>query len=348
MTDLPMDPNNNSEFIFYVSDDGKTRIDVRLIEETVWLSQKQMAELFQKDIRTINEHIKNIFEEGELIEEATIRKFRIVQEEGTRMVSRDIDFYNLDVIISVGYRVKSHRGTQFRIWATQRLKEYIIKGYTIDKKRLKEPGGIDYFDQLLEDIREIRASEKRFYLKIRDIYATSVDYDSKADTTRKFFQIVQNKMLWAVTGQTAAEIIMNRADADKPNMGLTSWEKKRIGKTDITVAKNYLNKEEIGQLDRIVSMYLDFAELQAMNRIEMTMTKWVDKLDGFLSLNEREILTHSGKISKELADTKAKAEYEKYNENRKQIELLQAEEEFESEIRKLEKFKDNEDSDDQI
>lgn len=328
---LPQIPGN-SEFLIYTTEDGEKQIHVKLIDETVWLTQKMMAELFQREVHTINEHIKNIFEEGELSEDSVIRKFRITAQDGKNYNTM---FYNLDVIISVGYRVKSLRGTQFRQWATQRLREYIVKGYTIDKKRLKEPGGIDYFDKLLEDIREIRASEKRFYLKIRDIYTTSVDYDPKSDITRQFFQIVQNKMLWAVTGQTAAEIIHSRADADKPNMGLTSWEKNRIGKTDITIAKNYLVKEEIDQLDRIVSMYLDFAELQAMNRVEMTMAKWVNKLDGFLSLNDREILTHAGKMSKELADKKAKAEYEIYDKNRKEIELLQAEEEFEREVKMI-------------
>lgn len=343
MTDLPMEPHNNSEFILYVSEDGTTSINVRLIDETVWLSQKQMAELFQKDVRTINEHIQNVYKEGELVKEATIRNFRIVQKEGSRDVSREIEFYNLDVIISVGYRVRSYRGTQFRQWATQRLREYIIKGYVLDKKRLKEPGGIDYFDQLLEDIREIRASEKRFYLKIRDIYATSVDYNSQSDMTRKFFQIVQNKMLWAVAGQTAAEIIYNRADSDRQNMGLKSWEKQKIRKADISIAKNYLEKNEIDQLNRIVTMYLDFAELQAINRVEMTMNQWVKKLDGFLSLNDREILSHSGKISKELADAKATEEYLKYDQKRRQMELLKAEDNFDIEVKKIEKYKDDKD-----
>jgi len=323
---------NNSEFLLYTTEDGEKQIHVKLVDETVWLPQNLMAELFDTSKQNVSLHIKNIFEEGELVEDSVVKEYLTTALDGKNYKTK---FYNLDVIISVGYRIKSLRGTQFRQWATQRLREYIVKGYTIDKKRLKEPGGIDYFDKLLEDIREIRASEKRFYLKIRDIYTTSVDYDPKSDTTRQFFQIVQNKMLWAITGQTAAEIIHSRANAVKPNMGLTSWEKKKIGKTDITIAKNYLEKEEIDQLDRIVSMYLDFAELQAMNRVEMTMAKWVNKLDGFLSLNDRDILTHAGKMSKELADRKAKSEYEIFDKNRKEIELLQAEEEFEREVKMI-------------
>ncbi len=311
MTNLPANPPR-SELLFYQTEDGRTRIQVRLEDETVWLTQKLMAELFQKDVRTINEHIGNIYEEGELSPEATIRKFRIVQTEGSRQVSRDVDFYNLDVIISVGYRVKSHRGTQFRIWATQRLREYIVKGFTLDDDRLKQAGGGNYFDELLARIRDIRASEKVFWRKVLDIYATSIDYDPNTDMSRRFFSIVQNKMHWAAHGHTAAEIIAGRADAKKPNMGLTSWTGVRPTQEDIEVAKNYLSAEELDTLNRIVTMYLDFAELQALSRKPMYMKDWIAKLDEFLKVSERDILTHAGKISHEAALEKARTEYEKF------------------------------------
>lgn len=307
---------NNPEFasslIFYQTEDGQTRIEVRLEDETVWLSQKLMADLFQKDVRTINEHIQNIYSEGELSSDSTIRKFRIVQVEGEREVGRSIDFYNLDVIISVGYRVSSHRGTQFRIWATGRLKEYLIKGFTLDDDRLKQAGGGNYFNELLSRIRDIRSSEKVFWRKILDIYATSIDYEPHTEMSKKFFSVVQNKMHWAAHGHTAAEIIYSRVDAEKINMGLTSWSGKNPCKTDIEVAKNYLNAEELNILNRIVSMYLDFAELQALNRKPMYMADWIDKLDHFLKMTERDILSHAGTISHEEALNKAKAEYIKY------------------------------------
>jgi hypothetical protein len=282
-------------------------------DETVWLTQKLMAELFQKDVRTINEHIRNIYEEGELAPEATIRKFRIVQTEGSRQVSRKVDFYNLDVIISVGYRVKSHRGTQFRQWATQRLREYIIKGFTLDDERLKQAGSGSYFDELLARIRDIRASEKVFWRKVLDIYATSIDYDPNTDMSRRFFQIVQNKMHWAAHGHTAAEIIAERADAEKPKMGLTSWTGARPTRADTEVAKNYLSAEELDTLNRIVAMYLDFAELQALSRRPMYMKDWIAKLDEFLKVSERDILTHAGRVSHEAALEKARIEYEKFH-----------------------------------
>lgn len=329
------------EFLLYTSPDGEKKIQVRLIDETVWLSQKMMADLFQKDVRTINEHINNIFSENELPQDlSTIRNFRIVQKEGTRDIPRDINFYSLDVIISVGYRVKSIRGTQFRQWATQRIKEYLIKGFSINKEYLKNPEGKDYFDELLKDIREIRASEKRFYLKVRDIYATSIDYDGHAEITREFFSMVQNKMLWAVSGQTAAEIINSRADADKKNMGLTSWENNRIRSTDVIIAKNYLNSEELDKLERFVVMFLDYAELQAINRKEMKMSDWVKKLEAMLSLNEMEILTHKGKISKELADKKAKLEFEKFDKIRKEQDAIKAEKQFIEEIQSIKQLED--------
>jgi len=311
MTHLPTKATR-SELLIYQTGDGRTRIQVRLEDETVWLTQKLMAELFQKDVRTINEHIRNIYEEGELSSEATIRKFRIVQPEGSRQVSRDVDFYNLDVIISVGYRVKSHRGTQFRIWATQRLREYIVKGFTLDDERLKQAGGGNYFDELLARIRDIRASEKVFWRKVLDIYATSIDYDPNTEMSRRFFQIVQNKMHWAAHGHTAAEIIAGRADAEKPYMGLTSWTGAKPTQEDIEIAKNYLSAEELDTLIRIVTMYLDFAELQALSRKPMYMKDWIAKLDEFLKVSERDILTHAGKISHDDAIAKARIEYEKF------------------------------------
>ena len=324
------------EFLIYTTPDGEKQIQVRLIDETVWLSQRLMAELFQKDVRTINEHILNVFAENELPrDESVIRNFRITASDGKNY---DTNFYSLDMIISVGYRVKSLRGTQFRQWATQRIKEYLIKGFTINTEYLKNPEGKDYFEELLKEIREIRASEKRFYAKIKDIYATSVDYDKTADVTREFFAIVQNKMLWAITGQTAAEIIHSRANADDINMGLTTWNGKKLLAPDVVIAKNYLKKDEMEKLDRLTVMYLDYAELQAERRIPMSMVDWATKLDGLLSLNEMEILTHKGKISKELAEKKAKAEYHKYDEKRRQQEIIDSDIEFAIEIEEIKRI----------
>jgi len=274
-----------------------------------WLTQKVMAELFQKDVRTINEHIRNIFAEGELSPESVIRNFRISAADGK---TYDTQHYNLDVVISVGYRVKSHRGTQFRIWATQRLREYIVKGFALDDERLKQAGGGNYFDELLARIRDIRASEKVFWRKVLDIYATSIDYDPNTEMSRRFFQIVQNKMHWAAHGHTAAEIIAARADAQKPNMGLTSWTGAKPTQADSEIAKNYLAMEELDTLNRIVTIYLDFAELQALSRRHMYMKDWIAKLDEFLKVSEREILTHAGRISHESAIEKARIEYEKF------------------------------------
>lgn len=304
----------NGELILYQTEDGTTKIEVRLQDETVWLSQKLLAELFQKDVRTINEHIANIYEEGELTPVSTIRNFRIVQSEGNRQVTRDIDHYNLDVIISVGYRIKSHRGTQFRIWATQRLREYIIKGFTLDDERLKQAGGGKYFDELLARIRDIRSSEKVFWRKVLDIYATSIDYAPDAEVSQQFFAVVQNKMHWAAHGHTAAEIVFSRADGAKPHMGLTTWSGSTPRRDDTEIAKNYLTYEELDILNRIVNMYLDFAELQALNRKPMYMREWISKLDDFLKLNERDILRHVGKVSHEEALAKAHAEYEHYRQ----------------------------------
>lgn len=340
-TNLTNTENSLGEFLIYTTPDGKKQIQVRLIDETVWLSQKLMAELFQKDVRTINEHILNVFAEGELPQDnSVIRKFRITASDGKNY---DTNFYSLDMIISVGYRVKSLRGTQFRQWATQRLKEYLIKGYAINKEYLKNPEGKDYFEKLLQEIREIRASEKRFYAKIRDIYSTSVDYDKTANVTREFFAMVQNKMLWAVTGQTAAEIIHSRADAQKVNMGLTAWNGQKILAPDVVIAKNYLSKEEMDKLDRLTVMYLDYAELQAQRRIPMKMVDWAKKLDALLNLNEMEILTHKGKISKELAEKKAKNEYHKYDEKRRLQEIIDSDIEFAKDIEEIKRItrKDN-------
>lgn len=307
-----MQIRETGEILIYQTEDGNTRIDVRMHDENIWLTQAQMAQLFQKDVRTISEHIAHVYEEHELLQTATFRKFRIVQSEGKRQVGRDIAYYNLDVIISVGYRVKSHRGTQFRIWATQRLREYLIKGFALDDKRLKQAGSSNYFDELLARIRDIRSSEKIFWQKILAIYSTSVDYKSDTEITRQFFKVIQNKMHWAAHGQTAAEVVAARADAKKPNMGLTSWVGEKPSRTDSEVAKNYLSHEELDTLNRLVSMYLDFAELQAMNRRLMYMQDWVTKLDDFLRLSEREILTHAGKITHQQAIDKAHYEYEKF------------------------------------
>ena len=310
MNIIPMD----SSLLLYQTEDGQTKIEVRLQDETVWLNHAQLCELFDKDKRTISEHIQNIFKEGELSPDSTVRKFRTVQIEGTREVARQIDFYNLDVIISVGYRVSSHRGTQFRIWATNRLKEYLIKGFTLDDERLKRAGGGNYFNELLARIRDIRSSEKVFWRKVLDIYATSIDYDPKTEDSKLFFSVVQNKMHWAAHGHTAAEIIYSRANAGKTNMGLTSWSGKKPRKTDAEIAKNYLNGEELKVLNLIVSLYLDFAELQALSRNPMYMRDWIAKLDDFLRMASRDILSHAGKISHEEALDKARIEYSKYQQ----------------------------------
>lgn len=326
-----------SEIILYKTPDGDVKIDIRFEDETFWLSQKKMAELFGVKVHTVNYHLKEIFKSGELDEKATIRKFRIVRTEGTRQVDREIDFYNLDAIIAVGYRVNSYNATQFRIWATQTLKEYIIKGFVMDDERLKQGRtfGKDYFDELLERIRSIRASERRFYQKITDIYAeASIDYDPKAPITRKFFKTVQNKMHWAITGKTAAEIIKLRADADKKNMGLTTWKnapKGKILKSDTRIAKNYLGKDEIKGLERIVTMYLDYAENQAERQIPMKMEDWIKKLDAFLQFNDYEVLQDAGKVSAKVAKKLADQEYEKF----RPIQDKTFESDFDREVKKI-------------
>ncbi len=302
----------DSEMILYQTEDGHTRIQCRFEEETVWLSQALIAELFEKDVRTINEHLVNIFDEGELGREATIRKFRIVRSEGRREVAREIEHYNLDAILAVGFRVRSHRGTQFRQWAIGRLNEYLVKGFTMDDERLKNPPGkghVDYFDELLERIRDIRASERRMYLRVRDILALSADYDATESDTQAFFQTVQNKLHFAATGRTAAELIAERADASQPNMGLTTWRGGVVRKGDVTVAKNYLRGDEIEQLNRLVVMFLDFAEDQARRRKQIFLRNWLARLHDFLNLNEREILPDAGKVSREEAHRLAEQEY---------------------------------------
>jgi len=302
-------PSNPDEFLIYQTEDGGTRVQVRFEGETVWLSQKALAELFQKDVRTISEHIRNIFEEGELKPDSVVRNFRITAADNKQY---DTQHYNLDVIISVGYRVKSLRGTQFRIWATQRLREYIVKGFALDDERLKKAGGGDHFQELLERIRDIRSSERVFWRKVLDIYALSEDYDPKAEASKLFFQTVQNKMHWAVHGQTAAEIVHARADATKPLMGLTSHSGSKPKKADVSVAKNYLDEAELKALNLMVSAYLDFAELQALNRKPMFMTDWIAKLDDFIRMTDRQILTHAGKVSHDAAKLKAETEFEKF------------------------------------
>ncbi len=309
------DKQNQGELILYQTPEGTVRIEVAYEGETFWLSQKKMAELFGVEVPTVNYHLKEIFSSGELDQNSTIRKIRIVQKEGVRDIARDIEFYNLDAIISVGYRVNSVQATRFRIWATQTLREFITKGFVLDDERLKlnKRFGKDYFDELLERIREIRASERRFYLKVTDIFEQcSIDYDKTAEVTKTFFKVVQNKLHWAVTGKTAAEIIAERADAIKPAMGLTTWKQAphgKIQKSDLSIAKNYLIETEIKELERIVTMYLDYAENQAARQIPMKMTDWVERLDAFLQFNEYQVLTDAGKVSHEVAKTLAEKEY---------------------------------------
>jgi hypothetical protein len=313
---MPDEPSPQSSIILYQTEDGRTRIQCRFEDETVWLTQKLMAELFQIGVGTVNHHLKAIFAERELPPEATIRRHRIVQNEGARQIAREVEHYNLDAIIAVGFRVRSHRGTQFRQWAIGRLHEYLLKGFTMDDERLKNPPGQgqkDYFDEQLERIRDIRSSERRFYQKVLDIYATSVDYAPSTELSQQFFATVQNKMHWAAHGQTAAEVIHARTDAARPFMGLkTTRPGGLIRKEDVSIAKNYLDAEELGTLNRIVNAYIEFAELRALQRKVMTMRDWITKLDEFLKLSEHELLDHAGKISAEQAKAKAELEYDRY------------------------------------
>lgn len=308
---------DKGQFLLYQTPDGNSQIEVKLQNDTVWLSLDQMAELFQRNKSTISRHIKNVLEDGELQEEATIANFATVQNEGTRKVERVIAFYNLDMIISVGYRVHSYRGVQFRIWATKVLKEYIVKGFAMNDDLLKRAGGGNYFDELLARIRDIRSSEKVFYRKVLEIYALSIDYDPRVEMTQKFFKTVQNKMHYSVHGHTAAEIIYERADAEKDFMGLTTWSGPMPTKPEAEIAKNYLTHEEIKSLNRIVSLYLDFAEMQAEEHRPMYMKDWINILDDFLRISRKDILTHAGKISAKLAKEKADHEYDKFKERTK-------------------------------
>ncbi len=333
----------NSEIVLYQNQEGNIKIDVRLEDETVWLTQEQMGLLFGRAKSTISDHIKNIFEEGELNEEVVVRDFRITTQHGAiegKTQESKVNLYNLDVIISVGYRVKSQQGTQFRIWATQRLKEYIVKGFALNDDRFKSGSSMNYFNELQERIRQIRISEKFFYQKIKDIYKTSKDYDPKDEKTIEFFKIVQNKLLWAISQQTAAELVYRRVDASLPLMGMLSYDKKNavsVKKSEIGIAKNYLNEDEIKLLGLLVEQYLAFAETMAQQQTPMYMTDWINRLDSILQLNGRELLTHAGKISHQMALNKSEAEYEKFKICQKTIEKEQSLKEIEEDIKKLKK-----------
>lgn len=321
------------EFLLFQTADAQTRVQVRLTDGVLWLTQRQMAELYEKDVRTVNEHLKNVYSDGELNPDATIRKFRIVAREGARDIERLVDHYNLDAVLQVGYRVRSSRGAQFRQWATEMLKTYLVKGFLLDDDRFKRGADVGYFEELLARIRDIRSSEKVFWRKVLDIYATSVDYDASAEASQLFFATVQNKMHWASHGHTAAELIALRADASKPHAGLLSWAAAPQGgsprKTDMAVAKNYLTEDELQVLNRIVSAYLEFAELQALERKPMTMAQWLAKLDDFLRLSGREILTHAGRITAEAAQNKAGAAFEVYRQQQLAV-PSRAEQDFEA------------------
>jgi hypothetical protein len=336
---------SKGEILIYESSTGATKVEVRLEDETVWLTQEQMAFLFGKGRTTITEHIQNIFKEGELEQDRTCRKFRQVRKEGDREVERDIEYYNLDVIISVGYRVKSQQGTLFRIWATQRLKEYIIKGFALNDDRFKSGNSMNYFNELQERIREIRLSERFFYQKIKDIYTTSIDYDAKDEKTIEFFKIIQNKLLWAISQQTAAELVYRRVDATLPLLGMQFFDKEnsvKIKKSDVSIAKNYLNEDEIKLLGLLVEQYLAFAETMAQQRTPMYMEDWKNKLDDILKLNGRELLNHAGKISHETAMLKSDKEFVKYQETQKQIAYEVNLKEIEKDIAELKKTRGRE------
>lgn len=339
-----MHASNNDNMLIYQSVDGKIKIDVRFEKETVWLTLDQMATLFGRDKSTISRHIKNVFEEGELSLEATVANFATVQIEGKREVVRNIDYYNLDVIISVGYRVKSQQGTQFRIWATQRLKEYIIKGFALNDERFKTGSSYNYFKELLNRIREIRISEKVFYQQIKDIYATSIDYNPSAEMTLAFFKEVQNKLLWAVSGKTAAELVYYRANALQPMMGLTSTEQEgKVTKNDTLIGKNYLNEKEIGQLKLIVEQFLAYAEAQALAEKPMYMRDWLQKLRLILTLNEKNILEHAGTISHKLAVEKASKEYIAYKEQQRSVEHFESIKQLDQDLKRIAQCKENKD-----
>ncbi|MEA3452440.1 MAG: virulence RhuM family protein [Bacteroidota bacterium] len=331
---------DKGEILIYKNDKGNIKLEVNIQDETVWLTQEQLALLFGKGRSTITEHILNVYKEGELEQKPTCRKFRQVRKEGLREVEREIEHYNLDVIISVGYRVKSQEGTQFRIWATQRLKEYIIKGFTLNDDRFKTGNSMNYFNELQERIREIRLSERFFYQKIKDIYTTSIDYNPKDEKTIEFFKIVQNKLLWAISNQTAAELVYRRVDASLPLMGMQSFDKEnttKIKKSDISIAKNYLNEDEIKLLGLLVEQFLAFAETMAQQHTPMYMKNWIEQLDIILNMNKRELLSHAGKISHQKAVEKSAEEYEKYKIVQTQIEKEQSLKELEQDIKRLKK-----------
>lgn len=332
---------NNSEMLIYQNQDGKIKIDVRLEEETVWLSQEDMGRLFGKSKQTISEHIRNIFNEAELDEQVVVRKFRTTTQHGAiagKTQSKDVNFYNLDVIISVGYRVKSQQGTKFRIWATQRLKEYIVKGFALNDERFKSGGSMNYFTELQERIREIRLSERFFYQKIKDIYTTSIDYDPKDEKTIEFFKIVQNKLLWAISQQTAAELVYRRADATLPLMGMLSFDKvgeQSVRKADVSIAKNYLTEDEIKLLGLLVEQYLAFAETMVQQRTPMYMNDWISRLDAIIQLNGRELLSHAGRVSHQMAQEKSSEEFGKYLENQCQIQHEESLDELERDMQQI-------------
>ncbi|MBI5092297.1 MAG: virulence RhuM family protein [Candidatus Hydrogenedentes bacterium] len=328
--DSPLVPSGTGEFLLYQTEDGRTRIECRCENETIWLTQALMAELFQTSISNVNIHLKAIYRDGELSEAATIKDCLIVQTEGGRQVKRRLLYYELSAILAVGYRIRSPRGVQFRQWATERLREYLVKGFTMDDERLKNPpssGAPDYFDELLERIRDIRASERRMYLRLREILALAADYDPKEEDTQIFFQTVQNKLHFAVTGKTAPELIAERADHTKPNMGLTTWKGPIVRIGDVTVAKNYLNEQEITELNRVVTMFLDFAEDQARRRRQIFMRDWRERLDSFLQFNERSVLPDAGAVSREHADSLARAQYAEFEARRRTRIEREAEEE---------------------
>lgn len=330
MTDKDLIQSPAGEFIMFASGDGRVRVECRFESDTLWLSQAAMADLYGKDVRTINEHLMNITSDGEIDQNSTIRKFRIVRQEGKRQVTREIEHYNLEAILAVGYRVRSPRGIQFRQWATQTLQEYLVKGFVMDDEHLKNPpvgssAVPDYFDEMLERIRDIRASERRVYLRVREIFALAADYQPSLKETTQFFQTIQNKLHFACTGYTAAELIHHRADASQPHMGLTSYKGEDVRKSDVTTAKNYLSQDEVSELNRVVNMWLDFAEDQAKRRKQVFLRDWQTKLDQFLQFNDRDVLEGAGKISKKAADEKACSEYVEFEKKQRLLKEAEGE-----------------------
>ena len=336
-TDLPEPDETSPVLVLYTSPDGKARLQLRLDHKTLWLTQRQVAELFQKDVRTISEHVQNIFSEGELPADSTIRKYRIVQAEGSRTVERLVDHYSLDVVLAIGYRVRSPRGTQFRQWATTHLREYLVKGFVMDDARLKDPRGWDHFDELLARIREIRASAKRFYQKVRELFALSSDYQATEPETNLFFAETQNKLLYAATGRTAPELIVARGDAARPNMALTSWRGSRVRKEDVLIAKNYLTQDEIDTLNRLVVIFLEQAELRVKERKDLTLTYWRDNVDALLRFNDRPVLDGPGSISRDDAERIAGQRYDEFDRSRRIAAAAAADAEDLRQIEDLEK-----------